>query len=302
MKQEIAVRLLVVLGVLFALAAAGVLAQWASRGRTSAQSRMATRFAVEVGMLAAIWGPAYLGGPWLLGAAALLLVLCSRELYGTLEVAGGRPWKLPGLGLGLVALFVVHDRPEAVGWMFPAALTLYAGLWGLARGRLPDSLPSRAERTALGFLYPSLCVAVFLSLGLGEAGFGYAVFFYGVAEANDVFAYLVGSSIGRRKIFPRLSPNKTLEGVAGGVLGAIAVAFAFSFAVPEFGPWRVLAAGGLIACAGLCGDLFASHLKRRAGLKDYGNLIPTQGGVLDLYDAFLFAAPVFYAYLHWTAA
>jgi phosphatidate cytidylyltransferase len=80
------------------------------------------------------------------------------------------------------------------------------------------------------------------------------------------------------------------------------VAFAFSFAVPEFGPWRVLAAGGLIACAGLCGDLFASHLKRRAGLKDYGNLIPTQGGVLDLYDAFLFAAPVFYAYLHWTAA
>ena len=302
MNQEIAIRLILAVGALFALAAAGVLVQWAVRGRTPAQSRMVTRFVVEVGMLVAIWVPAYLGGPWLLAMAVLLLFLCGRELYGVLEVAGGKPWKLPGLGLGLAALLIVHDSPERVGWMFPAALILYAGLWVLARGGSPDSVLSRAERTALGLLYPSLCLSVFLSLGSGEFGFGYVVFFYGLAEVNDVVAYLVGSSIGRRKIFPRLSPNKTLEGVVGGVLGAVGVAFAFSFAVPDFGPWQILGAGLGVACAGLCGDLFASHLKRRAGVKDYGDLIPTQGGVLDLYDAFLFAAPAFYAYLYWIGA
>ena len=299
MNQEIAIRLLVAVGALFALAAGGVLLQWALRGRTPAQSRMLTRFVVEVGMLAAIWVPAYLGGPWLLAMAFLLLLLCGRELYGTLEVAGGRPWKFFGLGLGLVVLLFVYDSPERAGWILAGALIVYAGLWGLARGRAPASFSARAERTALGLLYPSLCLGVVLSLGLEESGFGYLVFFYGMAEANDVFAYLVGSSVGKRKIFPRLSPNKTLEGVVGGLVGAVGVAYAFSFAVPGFGPWQILGAGLGVGVAGLCGDLFASHLKRQAGVKDYGNLIPTQGGVLDLYDAFLFAAPVFYVYLAW---
>ena len=75
----------------------------------------------------------------------------------------------------------------------------------------------------------------------------------------------------------------------------------FWFAVPEFGALRLAGAGALIAAAGLAGDLFASRLKRRVGVKDYGEAIPTQGGVLDVYDAFIFVAPVFYYYLEISA-
>ena len=303
MKQEIAVRLLWTLGVIFSLAAAGVLAQWAFRGRSASQARMGTRFAVEVGILAGIWLPAYLGGGWLLGAVALLAGCCLRELYATLEAGGEAPWKLPGCVIALAALVFLYRVPGAIAWLFPVGLLAYVALrWArVARGAPPKSRLARAESTALGVLYPGLCLGVFLVLGLEAEGFGYAIFFYGLVEASDVFAYLVGSSIGKRKIFPRLSPNKTLEGVAGGILGAIGVGFAFAFAVPEFGPLRVAGAALLIALAGIGGDLFASRLKRRAGVKDYGNIVPTQGGVLDVYDAFIFVAPVFYYYLAWTS-
>jgi len=67
--------------------------------------------------------------------------------------------------------------------------------------------------------------------------------------------------------------------------------------VPQFGPMRLLGAGVVIALGGLAGDLFASRLKRRVGVKDYGDAVPTQGGVLDVYDAFIFVSPVFYYYL-----
>jgi len=299
LKEEIAVRLLWTLGLIFMLAGAGVLGQWALRGQTAGQSRMGTRFAVEVGILAAIWGPVYLGGAWLLGGVALLLGLCAWELYRTLETAGDRPFKIPGTLLGLLALVFVYRAPEVVAWLFPLGLIAYAALRGASAvaGGGPESPLARAESTCLGLLYPGLCLSVFLALGLGEGGFGYVVFFYGLAEANDVFAYLIGSGIGKRKIFPTLSPNKTLEGVVGGMLGAVGVGFAFSFAVPELGALEIVAAGLLMGVAGLCGDLFASGLKRRAGVKDYGDVIPTQGGVLDVYDAFIFVAPVFYAFL-----
>lgn len=300
MKQEIAVRLLWTLGLIFALAGTGVLGQWALRGRTASQSRMGTRFAVEVGILAGVWVPAYFGGPWLLAAVLTLLFLCIRELYGTLETAGDLPWKAFGTGLSVCLLVIVYLHPGAIGWIFPIGLVLYCGLRWAGAGR-PESFFGRAESTGLGLLYPGLCLAVFLSLGLRDAGFGYAIFFYGLAEANDVFAYLVGSSLGKRKIFPKLSPNKTLEGVLGGLLGAIGVGFAFAFAVPHFTPLEVVGAALVIGGAGLCGDLFASGLKRRAGVKDYGDVIPTQGGVLDVYDAFIFVAPVFYYYLEFTA-
>ena len=122
MKEEIAVRLLWTLGLIFMLAGAGVLGQWALRGRGTNQSRMGTRFAVEVGMLAAIWVPVYWGGVWLLASVALLLGLCARELYRVLETAGDRPFKVSGTLLGLLALLLVYRAPHAVDWLFPLGL------------------------------------------------------------------------------------------------------------------------------------------------------------------------------------
>jgi phosphatidate cytidylyltransferase len=295
-KDEIAIKLLIALGVIFSVGAVGVLASFATRGRSPSQSHMGTRFGLEVLFLTAIFVPSYLGGAWLLALAVVLGCVCASELYGTFEFGGDTPWKLSGILLGLGFLFVAYAKPGAIGWAFPPVLALY---WILrfATGTSRTSLLARSRRTTFGVLYPFMCLAFFVDLGLREEGFGYVVFFYGLAEVNDSAAYLVGSSIGRHKIFPRLSPNKTVEGVVGGVLTTIGVAFAFWFAVPDFGAWRLAGAGVLIAGAGLAGDLFASRLKRRVGVKDYGEAVPTQGGVLDVYDAFIFVAPVFYYYV-----
>jgi phosphatidate cytidylyltransferase len=296
LKQEIALQLIWLLGIIFVTAALGLAINWLIRGRSQGHSRMVTRFVVEVFILAGVLVPAYLGGPFVLAAAVVLGCLCAAELYGTFEVGGDAPWKLAGILIGLGFVFNAYLHPGSTARFFPGVLILYWVL-RLSAGSRSTGLLASAKRTCFGVLYPFLCLAFFVEIGCMEEGFGLVVLYYGLAEVNDSAAYLFGSTFGRRKIFPRLSPNKTLEGVAGGVISTIVIAFVAWFTVPHFGPWRLLGAGALIALAGLCGDLFASRLKRRVGVKDYGELIPTQGGILDVYDAFIFVAPVFYYYL-----
>lgn len=296
MKQEIAGQLLWVLGIVFATAALGLMIYWAVRGRAAGHSQMLMRFVMEALALAGILVPTYLGGPWLLAAAVILGCVCAAELYGTFESGGDTPWKVSGMAIGLGFVFHAYFVGGTIARVFPLVLALYWVL-RIAAGSSLTSVTARAKRTCFGVLYPFMCLAFFVEIGQMEMGFGYVALFFGLSEVNDSAAYLVGSTFGRRKIFPRLSPNKTVEGVAGGVAFTIAIAFAGWFAVPHFGAWRLLGAGVLIAVAGLCGDLFASRLKRRVGVKDYGDTVPTQGGVLDVYDAFIFVAPVFYYYL-----
>ena len=299
MKEEIAVRLLYTLSAIFAVAAVALLVSFAVRGRRDSQSRMGTRFGLEVLFLAAIFVPTYLGGAWLLVTAAILGCVCASELYGTFEDGGESPWKLSGILIGLACLLWAYLVPNGIGYIFPWVLVLYWGLRWTAQGD-PAGFMARSQRTVFGILYPFMCLGFFVDIGLREQGFGYVVLYYGLAEINDSAAYLVGSSVGRHKIFPKLSPKKTVEGVLGGVLGTILLAFALWFAVPDFSAGQLAAAAVLIALGGLAGDLFASRLKRRVGVKDYGEAIPTQGGVLDVYDAFIFVAPIFYYFLQWT--
>ena len=117
--------------------------------------------------------------------------------------------------------------------------------------------------------------------------------------AGDIGAYYVGSRLGRRPLVPRISPRKTLEGALGGVVAPMLVA-----AVGQRWIWPGLSvgtaiwAGGLLAMVGMIGDLAESAIKRAAGVKDSGRLIPGHGGVLDRLDSLFFAGPVLYA-LRW---
>lgn len=117
--------------------------------------------------------------------------------------------------------------------------------------------------------------------------------------AGDVFAYLIGSKIGKNKMFPRISPKKTWEGTFSGITGAILVgaicsqvftAFNFSFIF-----WIGLAS--ICTVMGVLGDLVESMLKRSLGIKDSGNLLPGHGGFLDRFDAFIFVIPFVYTYV-----
>lgn len=112
---------------------------------------------------------------------------------------------------------------------------------------------------------------------------------------NDTGAYLVGSTMGKHPLAPKLSPKKTVEGAVGGLLIALLTAmFALPYLVPQFDCWQLLLLSLAVTLFGTLGDLFESALKRQAGVKDSGNLIPGHGGILDRIDSVLFAVPAVY--------
>ena len=116
--------------------------------------------------------------------------------------------------------------------------------------------------------------------------------------ASDTFQYYAGRTFGKRPLAPVISPKKTIEGAIGGfVLAPITLVVIAHFWLPRLNPFGVWAAGIGIVIAGIAGDLFESSLKRAAGVKDSGHLIPGHGGVLDRIDALLFCAPLFYLLL-----
>lgn len=114
-------------------------------------------------------------------------------------------------------------------------------------------------------------------------------------ECNDIFQYLTGKMFGTRKIAPRISPNKTVEGFWGGlILTPILTILLGIFLMPDRNIVFCMLLGLGISLSGFCGDLFISRIKRRAGVKDTGKLIPGHGGLLDRTDSLIFSAPLYY--------
>jgi phosphatidate cytidylyltransferase len=128
--------------------------------------------------------------------------------------------------------------------------------------------------------------------------------FFILLWVNDSGAYLVGSSLGRTKLFERVSPKKTWEGMIGGLLATIAVAWVYSkwgmvkqdLVMLSSLHWIII--GVLVSVFGTLGDLVESHLKRTAGVKDSGILIPGHGGVLDRFDGYLLSLPMVYTFVY----
>jgi phosphatidate cytidylyltransferase len=132
----------------------------------------------------------------------------------------------------------------------------------------------------------------------GDFDYQLPVGFFAILWTNDTAAYLTGRSFGKHKLFPSVSPNKTWEGLLGGVLLATAAGagIAYFFPVLPTSQWMIVAA--IVASLGNVGDLFESHLKRTCQVKDSGTLIPGHGGVLDRFDGLLLAMPVVIFYLY----
>ncbi len=127
-------------------------------------------------------------------------------------------------------------------------------------------------------------------------------YFVVVTKSADIGAYFIGSRYGRHKLFPRISPAKSWEGLFGGIASSMLASAIFFFCVQgQLGsvrllPHDVLVLGGLLSVAGVVGDLFESLIKRSTGCKDSSAAIPGMGGLLDVLDSLLFGAPVMYLY------
>jgi phosphatidate cytidylyltransferase len=204
------------------------------------------------------------------------------------------------LGMGLLALFLA-----AAQW--PGAISIgTVGLASLAAVLISRLLSGRDLRHGLTDSAVLLFGVCYLGLTLGTllptrqlAGGEFLIFFlFLVTWAGDTGAYFVGVNFGKRPLAPVISPSKTVEGLLGGLALAVAAAFlARAWFLPSFSPADCLATGLLLTLAGVLGDLTESVLKRSAGVKDSGGIIPAHGGMLDRLDSVLFAAPAFYYYV-----
>lgn len=116
--------------------------------------------------------------------------------------------------------------------------------------------------------------------------------------ATDTFAYLVGRKIGKTPLFTRVSPNKTWEGIIGGAIASLILAFLLAQYFHEFALWKWMIVGILAIVFGTQGDLIESLLKRTVNIKDSGNVLPGHGGFLDRFDALLFSIPFIYSFLY----
>ena len=126
---------------------------------------------------------------------------------------------------------------------------------------------------------------------------GYKLFIWIVVIAafgSDIFAYFTGYFLGKHKMAPNLSPKKTVEGAIGGLAGSSLFSFLFGFIFMRDMALVCLVLGLVGGAAGMAGDLTASAFKRKMGIKDYGNLIPGHGGIMDRFDSVIFVAPVVY--------
>ena len=252
---------------------------------------------------AIVLGAAVLAAVWWLPAWGFNLLVLAAALAGLVEF--GRifladPVERCGMiaGGGAVAATMIFCRAGA-----EAAIVVLAGvLFGLAllfmkRAR---ALPGVAERWALamlGVLY--LGVAFSFWAPLRGAAMGRELVLLALVPAClcDTFAYLFGKAFGKRKFAPMVSPNKTMAGFGGALVGSLAGTFAVRWLLVPHMPWASAAAfAAVVWIVSPFGDLVESMLKRSAGVKDSGTLIPGHGGILDRLDALIFTGPAAYAF------
>ena len=242
----------------------------------------------------------------------LLVVAASavacRELARMFERTG-RPiatWLTVGVGAALTASFAtslytglgIDGHP--VRWMPTPELALLVGVGLICSAPLWSSGRPLVESTAntlFGAIYIGWLLGYAIWLQGRADGPQLVLFLVGVTWAGESAAYLVGSSVGRHRLAPVLSPGKTVEGAIAQVIVSIAAALALGFwLLPACGLLGAAGAGVVLGVIGQVGDLAESAIKRSIGTKDTGDLIPGHGGMLDRIDSLLFNAPALYLY------
>ncbi|MDD3643681.1 MAG: phosphatidate cytidylyltransferase, partial [Candidatus Krumholzibacteria bacterium] len=232
----------------------------------------------------------------------LVIVIGLVEYYSIMSTRGLRPHRLLGM---------------AAGALLPAALFLRGGMWApvlitafllavmtaeLIRGEREHAL-GRIAATVFGVMYVSwlgshLALVRELPRETGleyAAGFPLVIAVFTMTWCYDTGAYAAGTLFGRRRLFPSISPGKTVEGAAGGVIFSIAgILVAREIVEMPFTGAQAAALAVAASVTGQVGDLVESLMKRDAGIKDSSRAIPGHGGVLDRFDSLLFTAPVLY--------
>ncbi len=270
--------------------------------------------------------------PILALVAALVALLAIQEFLKLSEAYKVRPFHWPTyIFVGLFFLFLAvnpgHDTPLLSTAVFAGTVAFAAVMApfvflviGMRRVDLSTAFPA-AMASAFAFAYVALPLGFLVQIREQVSGAFLLLYLLLLVWAGDIFAYFVGRSLGRHLMSPRISPRKTWEGTLASLIASLVVGMLlykyslpistallnahliekrdglFALEKPPLWPTLLLSAG--INIAAQLGDLVESLIKRGAGVKDSGTLLPGHGGMLDRIDALLFAAPVLWYYAAW---
>ena len=196
-------------------------------------------------------------------------------------------------------------------WLFVSLLLCFISMFAVEKRDLMQGMASVTGVVYIIFLgFHIVLIDVMFSVPFFEAGIlrvtglqSYVWIVFLSAFGADIFAYFTGRLIGKHKLCPSISPNKTVEGAVGGFFGSVALCGLFGYFFLPGGFVVCIIIGAVCGVVSQLGDLSASVLKRKIGIKDWGTLIPGHGGVLDRIDSVLFTAPaVFYILFFWSIA
>ena len=266
--------------------------------------------------VAAVW----FGEPWFTSLVAVFGVLAALEFYRLGSSAKASP--VTYLGLLFTLLFIISRNPDLlsrlttnldptlISPLILAAAMVLTLTWILLRRKKDGAVASWAW-TMAGILYVGWLLGHVVSLrGLTDSygsdilGRNWVFFILLATVASDTAAFFIGRAVGRHKLAPQISPNKTWEGAIAGVIGAIVFSLLFTptelfsltnpLHIQGISYGEAILLGALVSIFGQFGDLAESLLKRNAKVKDSGNLLPGHGGVLDRLDSIIFAGVVVY--------
>jgi phosphatidate cytidylyltransferase len=259
--------------------------------------------------VAATW----FGEPWFTSLVSIFGVLAAFEFYRLGSAARVSPATY--LGLAFTLIFIVSRNPDLltrletsldptlVSPLILAAAVVLTMTWILLRGQQDGAIASWAW-TMAGILYTGWLFGHVVALRGLTDGRNWVFLILLATVASDTMAFFIGSAIGRHKLTPRISPNKTWEGAIAGIVGAAAFSLLFvptrifglnsTIHIQGLGYGEAILLGVLVSVFGQIGDLAESMLKRNAKVKDSGNLLPGHGGILDRLDSIIFAGVVVY--------
>ncbi|MBB6622969.1 phosphatidate cytidylyltransferase [Clostridium gasigenes] len=237
-----------------------------------------------------------LGGPYLKGFTIVLSAFGLYEFYNALKQKEFNPISIVGYIL-LIIFYITNNNFETL--MFLVIIATFVLL----------CMPIMDQKytfidvaiTLLGFIYVVVLFS-FIPLVNNKVGGAYLVWLIFIGSwLADTSAYYAGKYLGKRKLCPKVSPKKTIEGSIGGFFGSTIGCGVFGIIISSFVPQIAIIhyflIGALCGVMGQFGDLVASSVKRYVGIKDYSNLIPGHGGILDRFDSILFNATVVFYYL-----
>ncbi|MHB8126482.1 MAG: phosphatidate cytidylyltransferase [Desulfitobacteriaceae bacterium] len=249
---------------------------------------------------ALIWAPLllglnYFGGVYSVFLVSILIILALREFLLIGKHMGITVWY--HLTTVFTLFWLVNIFLGNKEWMFSILVFWVV----LSISRMALQYPHvKLEAVGFNFLAVFYSVVLFSYLYLLRQinqGITWTFLIFILVWATDIFAYLIGRRFGQHLLAPKVSPKKTLEGSLGGLLGSILVGLIFWYCMGGVSLGHIIVLSLIVGLGGQIGDLFESALKRSAGIKDSGSLIPGHGGILDRCDSLIFVLPLVYYYI-----